>query len=87
MHSRKDIEARLAALEQDLNPFTSYVVVQTADGREKEIPLSEFVQNWQEMTFIRAGKNFDLEALDAVLSIGWGAALEGGENEVNHNSN
>ena len=76
MHSRKDIEARLAALEQVLNPYASYVVVQTADG-EKEVTVTEFVEHWQEMTFIRAGKNFDMEALDAILSIGWEAAREG----------
>ena len=76
MQQKKSIENRLAALEQVLNPFTSFVVVQTADGREKEIPVSEFVQNWQEMTFVRAGRNFDLDALDAILSIGMEAAHE-----------
>lgn len=84
MQQKKSIENRIAALEQVINPFTSYVVVQTADGREMEIPVSEYQKD---LIFIRAGRNFDMEALDAVLSIGWGAALEGGENEVNHNSN
>lgn len=70
----RSIENRLAALEQILNPFTSFVWVQTAAGREMEIPVAEYVENRKDLIFIRAGRNFDMEALDAVLSIGWEAA-------------
>ena len=80
-YNSKTIEARLQNLEYVIKPYEAYVIVKTADGEEREVPVAEYVDNWQTMDFLRVGKNFNLKALDAVLSVALQAAYMMGDDQ------
>ena len=80
-YNSKTIEARLQNLECAIKPYEAYVIVKTADGEEREVSVAEYVDNWQTMDFQRVGKNFNIKALDAVLSVGLQAAYMMGDNQ------
>lgn len=62
-----EFKKRLKMLEARFTPDAVYVLVQDAEGEEREVTIEEWYQSWQTMKFLKFTKGFDPEYHDVKL--------------------